>query len=58
MKWVLIFYLVGRQAQSGGGPGVAEFGNELACERAALALSKKWGRNYEGHVCVEWKVDK
>ena len=54
-KWVLIFYLTGAYggASSTGGPGVAYFDTALGCEKAALAVVKRWDRRYEGHICVK-----
>lgn len=52
MTWVLVFYLVGQGAGSGGGPAVADFVNEAGCHSAASEIKKTFGGRYQGHICV------
>jgi hypothetical protein len=52
MTWILIAYLVGSGAGSGGGPvSAGGFFDKDACEAAASAVKQRF-QGYQGHVCV------
>lgn len=51
--FVLVIYLIGQGAGSGGGPTSAAFRDRRSCEIAATAIQKQFGGRYQGHVCVE-----
>jgi hypothetical protein len=51
VAWVLIFYMIGTGAGSGGGPATAIFRDQESCEAAGEKL-KLFGGRYQGHVCV------
>lgn len=52
--WVLIFYLSGYNS---GGPAVAVFGTEKACQNAIEVTSKALSNRWGGGVCVRQNED-